>query len=303
MLDFVLDFFFLLYAVAGSSSLGYLFLRSGWPKIRVLAASYKKGWSFVFGASFFVVVAMIALVLSLSPFFGIGFREFFFALMAVSFVFSVGALTLMRKFFKKQKVNLVVPGLVLSAKVAAAKAQGRLELDPGLVIVNAPQEQLEELKKRLNEKRRESLSSVIPQKLVLQKEALHQKDGPIVFDVSAPLLEKIPKKEQLLQKQPSFVGMSTDDLLLEIEGKIAQKKKQEEERSKNLPMVIGVEENPLENFLQKKAVQGRNLEPQAGGKTKGEPKAGNSESPLKRLLSEKNGKLKALKEGFENAKR
>ena len=288
--------------MAGSSSLGYLFLRSGWPKIRVLAASYKKGWSFVFGASYFAVVAIIAAVLSLFPFFGLSFREFFFALLAVSFIFSVGALTLMRKFLRKQKVNVVVPGSVLSAKVAAAKAQGQLELDPGLVIVNAPKEQLDELKKMLAEKKRESLSSAIPQVPVLQKGPVNQKDGSIAFDVSGPLLEKIPKKEQLRQKQPSFVGMSTEDLLLEIEEKIAQKKKQEEAFSKNLPMVIKKEKNPLENALQKKDADGKESKRPAGGKSENESKTG-SASPLMRLLREKKGKLKVLKEGFVDAKK
>ena len=97
--DFLVDFFFFVFIVLGASSLGYFFLRIGWPKIRLLGKDYKEGWSVIFGASFALSTTIFAFVFSFLPFFGLGFREYFFLFLGICFLFVVIALTVVRKYY------------------------------------------------------------------------------------------------------------------------------------------------------------------------------------------------------------
>ena len=54
---YILDGIVLFYMAGGAGTWGYIFLRTGWPNIRPLEASYKNGWSIAFGISFSIIVA------------------------------------------------------------------------------------------------------------------------------------------------------------------------------------------------------------------------------------------------------
>ena len=55
----VVDAAIVAYLVFGAGTWGYIFLRTGWPNIRQLEQSYKKGWSIAFGISFAATMAVI----------------------------------------------------------------------------------------------------------------------------------------------------------------------------------------------------------------------------------------------------
>ena len=106
--DIVLDLALFILIAAGSPTLGYLFLRIGWPKIRVLEKEYKKGWSVIFGVAFIIIVTLFALLFSLLPFFGLGFREYFFLLLVLSFLLAISSLNFQDQQFR-QKLSLKKP--------------------------------------------------------------------------------------------------------------------------------------------------------------------------------------------------
>ena len=130
-----------------------------------------------------------------------------------------------------------------------------------------------------------------------KKTQLVEKGGEIIIDGFAPLLQKVPQKEiPAEQKQRPAKELTTEELLKEIEEKIA-KKREQLKPSKNLPMVIKQPQD-LENekkFAKKNAEKN---ETQSGGQS--EKKQKEFDSPLKRLLEEKKGKLKNLREGLKD---
>ena len=56
----IVDAALVAYLAFGAGTWGYIFLRTGWPNIRHLEASYRNGWSIAFGAAFAALMAVLA---------------------------------------------------------------------------------------------------------------------------------------------------------------------------------------------------------------------------------------------------
>jgi len=192
------------YLVLGSTSIGYVFLRLGWPSIRLLDKQYRIGWSIVLGLVFTAIIVVSSLMFSLLPFMVFDFKEFLFLNLIITFFVALTILTVKRKFFASNKVRVTVPGNLLGAKVAASKTIKKMELDKGFITAKPLGEQkLEFLKKSLGKEDAISISK--PKKTV------------------SPLAGKIPQKQEaksLLQKIPSpgaqekesEIGLSKDKI-------------------------------------------------------------------------------------------
>lgn len=270
VLEALLDVLMFFYFILGSFSLGYFFLRIGWPKIRTLEKNYKKGWSVIFGAGFFILVAFLAFVLGFFSPFGINYREFLFLLIATSFLFSVAVLSAMRKYFKKSRVSVSVPGTILGAKIAAQKAQAKLERDPSLVIVGAQKEEIEKLKQTLEEKKIQKLDTLVEKKTM--QETLQRELGQTekTEDKTVKGIFAQTEKQKMFEPEISWPAKLAD----------AQKEAQVKSEAEK--------EQKLKEISKK-------LEEKQSA-SKSEP---DYESPLQKLLEEKKKKIVMLKEEVE----
>ena len=151
LIEIFADGAFTFYIIAGSTSLGYIFLRLGWPDVRALDKQYKAGWSIIIGLVFSAFVVVSALAFSLNPFFRFGFRESLMLNLTVTAIAATTLLTVRRKFLAGNRMKVSVPSTLLGAKVTAAKVVEQLERDPGFIrSAKFEGEKLDELKKRLD---------------------------------------------------------------------------------------------------------------------------------------------------------
>ena len=150
LIEIFLDGMLAFYVIAGSTSLGYVFLRLGWPDVRALDKQYKAGWSIVIGLVFSAIVVIASLAFSLNPFYKFEFREALLLNLAITFIAATLLLTLKRKFLVRNKMTVSMPSTLLGAKVTAKKVVEQLEKDPGFIRASGFEgNKIDELKKRL----------------------------------------------------------------------------------------------------------------------------------------------------------
>ncbi len=109
-----------LYLALGSMSIGYLLLRTGWPKVRILQKSYKLGWSIVLGGLFSVFAIISSFAISLG---GLSYEGLLFASSGIFLGIASLALTVRRKFFAGARMRVAVPKEVVGANIAATKVE------------------------------------------------------------------------------------------------------------------------------------------------------------------------------------
>ena len=127
LIEIFLDGMLAFYVIAGSTSLGYVFLRLGWPDVRALDKQYKAGWSIVIGLVFSAIVVIASLAFSLNPFYKFEFREALLLNLAITFIAATLLLTLKRKFLVRNKMTVSMPSTLLGAKVTAKKLSSSLK--------------------------------------------------------------------------------------------------------------------------------------------------------------------------------
>ena len=114
------------YAFVGSASLGYLFLRSGWPKVRSIDTSYKVGWAVLIGAGFSIAVSTVSFAAEFA-----GAKETFIPVLAAAAIGTHAFLSLRRKVVGPKKVDVVVTkkafGSELIASPLTEEKRSRLE--------------------------------------------------------------------------------------------------------------------------------------------------------------------------------
>ncbi|MBI4052703.1 MAG: hypothetical protein HY394_01565 [Candidatus Diapherotrites archaeon] len=114
------------YAFAGSASIGYLFLRSGWPKVRSIDTSYKVGWAVLIGAGFSIAVSAVSFAAEFA-----GAKETFIPVLAAAAIGTHAFLSLRRKVVGPKKVDVVVTkkafGSELIASPLTEEKRSRLE--------------------------------------------------------------------------------------------------------------------------------------------------------------------------------
>ena len=88
------------FALLGSYSLGYLFLRVGWPKIRTLGEDYRAGWGIALGLFFTGLVIICTIVFRA---FGLAFGSApvqFFTMWVLAFFIVIAVLEIKQKLYK-----------------------------------------------------------------------------------------------------------------------------------------------------------------------------------------------------------
>lgn len=122
----------LAYFLIGSSSLGYFFLRNGWPRIRMLGEKYKAGWSMLLGLLFTFLVGVVALVQQALGFMGMGFSKIFALDLAAAMAAIFLLLSIRRKYIASKKVTVSIPKEFASASIAAERATEKIFSDDSI---------------------------------------------------------------------------------------------------------------------------------------------------------------------------
>jgi len=240
-IDLLLDGFIAFYLVLGSTSLGYMFLRLGWPRIRILDKQYRAGWSLILGVIFTSIIVVSSLIFSITPFLSFNFKEFLFLNLSVTFFIAVVVLTIKRKILVPRKATVTVPSELLRAKVAAAKAMTHIELSEslkeGVISVKPLEEQkIAALRKKLEEgkelgamKASVQVESRLPPLEKMSEQKHEQKEEKIERgEATHPLVAKLFGKKQLEKPEEKLMA-ETGRAKPSIEEKIGQAKQREGE--------------------------------------------------------------------------
>jgi hypothetical protein len=114
------------YVLIGGQSVGYLFLRSGWPKIRKLETETKTGWGIISGAGFTISTIAVATAVTLTFPNNITFMEMLFIAPICTIATGTIIFSIKRKYFGKNKVIVSVPKRALVANLIVKKAMEKI---------------------------------------------------------------------------------------------------------------------------------------------------------------------------------
>ena len=133
------------YFIIGSYSLGYLLLRTGWPKIRILDENYRIGWSIIFGGLFSVLWALLAVLF--------GFQNLFPIILTITLVITLILLSARRKCFSAKIGTVAIPKEKAAEQIVAEKSMQQLLSDKQFILnKNLTPEQVEKIRETLQKK-------------------------------------------------------------------------------------------------------------------------------------------------------
>ncbi|GEM_PF-3362780 len=161
------------YFLLGSVSIGYLFLRSGWPGFRAKEASIKSGWSIIFGAVFALLVGIASFLADFFWQYPAGFENSILVNLIACAAITFLTLTLWRKFFSgKKRLRVVMPKDTMSANIAATKAVNKLAEENYFSSPALDAAKIEVIKSTLKEEgnERESIEFEVPEQPQEEKE-------------------------------------------------------------------------------------------------------------------------------------
>ena len=111
------------YALLGSTSMGYVLLRSAWPSVRHAQMEYKSGWSLIYGNAIAIgILAMAIGSLFLPQGSGLGEAGAFFSSAAAVSASGIGIFSLRRMLPGSRKMKVTIPKRLVSASVASKMA-------------------------------------------------------------------------------------------------------------------------------------------------------------------------------------
>lgn len=148
MID-VLSFIWAILFVAGSSSLGYLVLRSGWPKIRILDSETKTGWSILTGVTLALLTILLSIIVG-----EISFANHFLLRMGIIGLLLTALLTIsvrfaLAPFFSTRRVLVSVPAATIPAQLTADKLMDKVASDKIILPKKQNEEKITEIKAAL----------------------------------------------------------------------------------------------------------------------------------------------------------
>lgn len=224
----------IVYLALGSISLGYLFMRIGWPSIRKLDESYKTGWSIILGLAFSALTGVLG--------FAVGFGYGLWiapTIISIFFIVLIGILALKQKFPKKKKMKVAVPKEFIAAKRIAKNAVPA-KTEPQILFKTKMDEQQKiQLKKFLEnkkyeeeeEKKRNTLAKEATEKALRKleedKKSKKKKTKAEKIEKKETEKKKTAEKEKGLEKKPEEEELS--EIEKEIKAVVSAKTKQEEE--------------------------------------------------------------------------
>ncbi len=217
MIYIIINVLFSFALIIGSRSIGALFLRTGWPKIKTLDESYRTGWSVIIGALFAVAIIGGAVLFTfLLPKYS--YAEYLLLALVSGFLIGVLITTIRRKLFVSTKMKVQVPKHRIAAAAISKKAIQKLQKDRKFIrVAKIEENKLARLKKKLG-KDFDKENELVP-----ETESAVQKNKEVVIEQAEPKA----KESRLSQlKQKLKLG----------------KKTYEEKPKTGLPMVLKKEE-------------------------------------------------------------
>lgn len=132
----------LAYFLIGAYSLGYLLLRTGWPKVRILDESYRMGWSIIFGTVFSALWMAATFVL--------GVQKIFPIVLTITLVTTLIVLSLRRRIAGYRTASVSVPKEKAAQQALAEQSIRALSEDRDFILNRQlNQEQVEKIKQAL----------------------------------------------------------------------------------------------------------------------------------------------------------
>lgn len=116
------------YMLLGSSSIGYIMLRTGWPKFRLLETEYKTGWGIITGSLFAVSTIGIAFAASIFLQNRISLFEVLFIAPTCTVFSGLLIFSVKRRLIGGRKVKVSVPKRVVAASIIARKAFDKMPI-------------------------------------------------------------------------------------------------------------------------------------------------------------------------------
>lgn len=112
--------------ISGSFSIGSLFLRIGWPKVKIIDEEYRRGWALAIGLifSFAVIFGALLLWLLIGAY---GYAQYLLLVLLAGFVAGVIITTAKRKFSSIPKVKVEIPKEKIASSAASEKAVEMLQ--------------------------------------------------------------------------------------------------------------------------------------------------------------------------------
>ncbi|MDO8537662.1 MAG: hypothetical protein Q7S21_02150 [archaeon] len=149
----LLDISSLIYIFLGSTSIGYILIRTGWPTTRTLEHQYKIGSSIAAGIIFSVLTIIFAFIFSIISPQEIPFYNYIFFSMTAMFFALFILMLLKQKFVVHKTVKVSVPKEDIAAKIMAEKAVQRIIPEEQYISIrkDLSEQQLQEIKKALKE--------------------------------------------------------------------------------------------------------------------------------------------------------
>ena len=141
-----------LYTLAGSASWGYIFFRTGWPKIRAIGLEYKTGWSIIIGGAYSVIVVLGSAIITFSGIGNMLFAEAIFVSSAIISTLGIVILTIKRKLLGKNKLRVSVPKRAIAANIVAAKAFKKLPENSYIKVSKEGTNKISQLKEKIEPK-------------------------------------------------------------------------------------------------------------------------------------------------------
>ena len=175
--------------VAGSFSIGSLFLRIGWPKVKIIDEEYRRGWALAIGLifSFAVIFGSLFLWFAVQAY---GYAQYLLLVLLAGFVTGIIITTAKRKLSSVQKVKVEIPKERIASSAASEKAVEMLQGDRKFIKVARMEEgKLAKLREKLGVAGQEETAPVPEEKNAVEEAP----EASIVNEVSEEKAESEDK--------------------------------------------------------------------------------------------------------------
>lgn len=266
------------YMLLGSTSIGYLLIRMGYPQFRTLETTYKTGWSIITGMIFVVTTIILGFLLSFLLNQRVTAFELFFIVPTCMIMSSIIAFNVKRYYVGSNRVKVSVPKRAVAASVVAKKAIEKLGPDAYISDREAAKS-LQEIVNKIDrgeiaikvdkasnliplteeEKQDKNVQEVLskkvlligpPQKIEFQQKLEEQKkdkeQGEVKEDGAREIIAKL---KNLVQKNQKNEGMEKRGVM-KVPAMSEESVKEKTESKRNLSKIlVGEKTNNIEESL------------------------------------------------------
>ncbi|MFH1587109.1 MAG: hypothetical protein ABID38_04590 [Candidatus Diapherotrites archaeon] len=182
------------------TTIGYIFLRTGWPKIRVLPKEVRLGWALVITLALNITIIISSLLLAfLLPF--TSFRGYLLLNLIVFSFTGIAVLTARRKLFTGRTVSVSVPKSVGEKITTAESGKTGKPRKGDIIISKKGMEKLDELSKSFDAKRAAEKKVALEKRLTAENKIenlmgmIPKKDVQAEMKMAEPKAVKVEAKK------------------------------------------------------------------------------------------------------------